>query len=433
MKLVLSQLYNKPYYAKTIQFAKLVSVAGSAQLIVQAIGFISGILVIRLLPTQEYALYTLANTMLGTMAVLADGGIATGVLAQGGKVWQDRQKLGGVLVTGFKLRKKFAVVSLLLSIPLLIYLLHHHGATWPMSVLIVLGLIPAFLSSLSGSLLEIAPKLHQQITPLQKIQVGASASRLLLLSLSIFTFPFTFVAIFASTLPQLWANYKIKKIANVFADNTQPIDLSVQKDILHMVKRLLPEAVYYCFSGQITIWLISIYGSTAGVAQAGALGRLPVALTIFTVLFGSLVLPRFSRTAALPKLLLRQYVVIEAGLFVLAFFIIAGSAFFASDILMVLGPKYENLQDELIIMMVGSAISYVASSTFFLSTCRGWVINPAISISISIAAIILGVSIIDISSLKGIFLLNVFTGSVHLMMHISYGFYRIVQFRNKID
>ena len=58
---------------------KLITITGLAQVIVQAVGFISGILVIRLLPVQEYALYTLANTMLGTMTVLSDGGISTSV------------------------------------------------------------------------------------------------------------------------------------------------------------------------------------------------------------------------------------------------------------------------------------------------------------------------------------------------------------------
>jgi O-antigen/teichoic acid export membrane protein len=42
---------------------KLITVTGTAQVIVQAVGFLSGILVIRLLSVDEYALYTLANTM----------------------------------------------------------------------------------------------------------------------------------------------------------------------------------------------------------------------------------------------------------------------------------------------------------------------------------------------------------------------------------
>ncbi|MCX6219057.1 polysaccharide biosynthesis protein [Spirosoma sp.] len=430
MKAVLSQLTNNPSYAKLWHWIKLVSITGTAQVTVQAIGFISGILVIRLLPTQEYALYTLANTMLGTMTVLADGGISTGVMAKGGKVWQDRQRLGEVLATGFNLRKKFAVVSLCIALPILVYLLHHHDASWTMSILIVLALIPAFFTSLSGTLLEIAPKLHQEVAPLQKIQVGVALSRLVLLSLSIFTFPVTFIAILSAGLPQIWANRRIRKISSVFADTTQAINLTDQKEILYMVKRLLPEAIYYCVSGQLTIWLISIYGSTAGVAQAGALGRLPVALTLFTVLFGSLVLPFFSRTPAVKTIVLQQYLKIQAGLVVLGLCIVGGVVLFSGPILTILGPQYTGLTSELIIMMVGSTISFIATSSFFLCTCRGWVINPAISITISIGAIIAGVSIIDVSTLKGIFWLNIFTSIVHLIMHLAYGIHRIVTIKN---
>ncbi len=67
-------------------WGKLISVTGSAQVLIQALGFISGIIIIRLLPTEEYAFYTLANTMLGTMNILSDAGVSTGVMAQGGKV-----------------------------------------------------------------------------------------------------------------------------------------------------------------------------------------------------------------------------------------------------------------------------------------------------------------------------------------------------------
>ena len=79
---------------KAVTWFKLISITGGAQLIVQAIGLVSGIIVIRLLSTSEYGLYTLANTMLGTMIILADGGISAGVMAQGGKVWQDKNQLG---------------------------------------------------------------------------------------------------------------------------------------------------------------------------------------------------------------------------------------------------------------------------------------------------------------------------------------------------
>src|SRR5690349_4585514 len=97
MKMLVQKSSIHPRYLRFYELSKLVTITGGAQALVQGAGLICGILIIRLLPTNEYAFYTLANTMLGTMTVLADGGISTGVMAQGGKVWQSKAELGTVL------------------------------------------------------------------------------------------------------------------------------------------------------------------------------------------------------------------------------------------------------------------------------------------------------------------------------------------------
>ncbi|MDR2475779.1 MAG: hypothetical protein LBD45_07955, partial [Bacteroidales bacterium] len=274
---------------------KLITITGLAQVIVQAVGFISGILVIRLLPVEEYALYTLANTMLGTMTVLSDGGISTGVMAQGGKVWQDKQKLGAVLATGLDLRRKFAGFSLIVSLPILAYLLLHHGATWITTILITASLIPAFYAALSDNLLQIPVKLHQAITPLQRNQVEVGIGRLILTGLTLFAFPWAFVAIIASGIPRIWGNVRLRKIASGFINEEEGGDDGERKEILKVVKRILPVSGYYAFSGQITIWLMSTFGNTASVAQLGALGRLSAILSIVSAIIAMFVVPRFTR------------------------------------------------------------------------------------------------------------------------------------------
>ena len=136
-----------------VHWIKLVFITGGTQISVQLITLAGGILIIRQLPTKEYAFYTIANAMLGTMSLLADGGISTGVMSQGGKVWNDREKLGIVMATGLHLRRRFAIFSLASSIPILSYLLWHNGASFWQILLIVLCIIPAFFAALSDSLL----------------------------------------------------------------------------------------------------------------------------------------------------------------------------------------------------------------------------------------------------------------------------------------
>jgi O-antigen/teichoic acid export membrane protein len=427
MKKLVLQIYSNPKYSKAFEWGKLISVTGFAQILVQLISFICGILVIRLLPTQEYALYTLANAMLGTMILLADSGVSTGVMAQGARVWENEEKLGTVLVTGLDLRKKFAIGSLVIATPALLYLLRHHGASWLMSVLIIASLVPAFFTGLSGTLLEIVFKLRQNIIPLQKIQVMNNAGRLALLASTLLIFPWTFVALLAAGLPQIWANMRLRNLSADYVSWNQKPDNAVRKEILFFVKRVVPGAIYYCLSGQITIWLISIFGTSAALAQMGALGRLAMVLSFFGVLFSTLISPRFARLPADKVRLLKHFVYILAGMFALTVCIVGFTWLFPTQVLWILGKSYSNLKTELLLNIAAGCLSLIWGSAYVLGTARGWTINPVISIPVSILAIICGAVLIDVSTLKGVLVLNVFVAVIQLFMYVSYTVIKILR------
>ena len=427
------RLTAHPDFAKVLGWGKLAGITGSAQLVIQVISFASGILIIRLLPTHEYALYTLANTMLGTVIVLADGGITNGVMSQGGRVWQDRARMGAVVATGLELRQKFAVVSLVVAIPILLYLLRHHDASWTTAALLVGALIPAFFAALSGGLLEVAPRLHQDIAALQKTQIGVNFGRLVVLCLTLFVFPFASMAVLGAGLPQVWGNRRLRRITLAYADWRQPPNPAVRREILAIVKRLLPDAIYYCLSGQITVWLISLTGSTAAVAQVGALGRLGMALSLFGVIISTLVTPRFARLPSGSPLLLKRYFQLQAGLVVLGLGIVGGTWLFADQLLWVLGKNYANLQTELVLNMAAGSIGLIYGASFSLCTFRGWVINPLIFIPISIFSIATGVVLFNVSTLKGIILLNIFVATIQVIMLVTYGTLRMRRARQEVQ
>ncbi len=430
MKNKISQLRNHPSYDKLIHWGKLISITGSAQIILQAVGFISGILVIRLLPTQEYALYTLANTMLGTMTILSDGGVSTGVMAQGGRVWQDKEKLGAVLATGLDLRRKFAIGSLIVSTPILSYLLLHNGASWIMAIMIVLSLIPAFYAALSDSLLEIAPKLHQSILPLQKNQVAVAVGRLLLSGISLFVFPWTFVAILASGIPRIYGNIKLKKISEGLMDKDQKPDPIVRKEVLKVVKRILPGAIYFSLSGQITIWIISLFGNTTSLAQLGALGRISVLFTIFSVLIGTLVVPRFSRLEDKKNILIQFYTKILFASFLLMFFVAFIAYLFSNQILWILGNSYSNLNSELFINIMIACLSVLSGISFSLYSSRGWTVNPIIPLSKNIIIIVLCCYFLDLSTLTGALYLNFLLIFTSMIINVLFGYFNLVKLKN---
>lgn len=432
MKSFIHRLSANPKYSRAFEWGKLISVTGSAQILVQVIGLVSGILIIRLLPTNEYALYTLANTMLGTISLLADGGISTGVLAQGGQVWRDPKELGKVISTGIQLRQKFAVVSLSVSLPVLLYLLYTHGATWWSAILISLTLIPAFYAALSDNLLEIPLKLSQDIISLQKNQVAANVGRILLLVASVFFLPFTYIAILANGIPRLWANIKLRKVALKHADLSQSPDPKIRKDILSMVKRTLPSAIYFCVSSQITIWLISVFGNTASIAKIGALGRLTTVLTLFTVLFSTLVVPRFARLPGDPKILLTRFVQILMILMTLSFCICGLVYLFPDQILLVLGKNYSGLHQEVFLITISGCIAMVGGIVYSLSVSRSWILPPAVNISISIIVQAALIYFMNLSDTRNVLIFSIINAVLGLIMACIYFFYRVIKSKKQL-
>lgn len=67
----------------------------------------------------------------------------------------------------------------------------------------------------------------------------------------------------------------------------------------------------------------------------------------------------------------------------------------------------------------------IAVSLFTLATSRNWAFNPASSIFITILTIIIGITLIDISSLKGVLEFNLFVASLEGIMYLVYCLFKI--------
>lgn len=421
----LQRIKTHPKYEQLSAFFKLSVITGSAQLFVQLIGLVSGIAIIRLLPAQEYAFYTLANAMLSMMSVLSDGGISHGVMAQGGQVWDQKEKLGVVLFSGMKLRRKYALITLIVILPILAYLLIHQNASILVTLLIIISIIPAYYASLSDSLLEIIPKLHQDIKPLQQNQLGVGVSRLILSVVFLFFFPWAFIAVIAAGIPRIVGNVKLRKIANKFMTNAKASDPRVDTEIMAVVKRSLPGVIYYCLSGQITILILSIFGNSGSLAASGAISRLGMALNVLTVMMGTLVVPRFARLMADRSLLLNRFLQIFVCIALIACLVQVFVFVFSSQLLYVLGPEYFNLEKELFVYFLGCNITFLISSCFGLYASRGWIIRPAFSITYNILFLIAGVLLFNVSTLIGVLWFTLFISCSQLLMHFSFALYKI--------
>ena len=110
---------SAPVIRRALHRARVVGSFAFAQGAVQMIGFLSGILLVRTLDQREYAYFTIANTMQGTINVLADIGISIGLVSIGGRVWKDRRCIGELVSTALRVGRKLATWAVLAVRPLL--------------------------------------------------------------------------------------------------------------------------------------------------------------------------------------------------------------------------------------------------------------------------------------------------------------------------
>jgi len=419
--LALTRGVNSRNLAHLALWARRAVLTGGAQAAVQLLGFLAGIIVIRSVTPEQYAYYTIANAALGVMTVLTDSGVSNAVMAQAGQVWQDRMRFGAVIASGLALRRTLALIILPLALPVTALLLRNQGASWIESALLATAILPALVSTLSGQLLEVAPRLHQRLLELQRIQIGTNLGRVGLVALLLLQWPLAFAALIATALPQWWANWRLRRLADAHADWHVPADAHTRGLLLAQVRRTMPSALYYALSGQLTVWLASLFGATSSVAAVGALGRLAMILNVLGVAFTLLVVPRFARIPAADGALARRRYWQSQALFAFTCAVpVACLAMFPTQALAILGPHYSGLAPEAVLMAASSVAAMMSGHAYVLGASRGFVASPLLVVPYCLAGQVLLMSVLPLDSISGVIWIALASAASQWLLHTVY-------------
>ena len=391
-----------------INWTKILTRFLSLEALVQGLTFACGILIVRALPKADYALFTVANTMQATMNLMADNGIGSGITAIGGRVWQDKFRFGQLITTAMQLRRVFAVISLTLVTPILFWMLRHNGASLSYTSVITAFVLLGFYFQLTVGVLIPVPRLHLEVNRIQNLYVWATALRLVLLVIAYGIFLNTAVALLAAAISLGLQELILRRWVPQMADPLAPPNVQDRREILNIVRAQAPNSIYYCVQSQLTIWLISVFGSANGVAEIGALGRIAVIFAMLASVMGNVIYPRFARVQEV-GLLWRRYWQILAGHAALALGLLALTALFPAALLWVLGPKYSHLEKELFLMMLSAVLFSILACMWQLNVARGWIVSPWLMIPTGILAQVILIPILEISEVRGVLLLNIYS------------------------
>ena len=417
-----------PLMRRAFHHARIIGNLAIVQAIVQVLGFLSGILIIRSLTQQEYAYFTIANTMQGTLNLLADIGISAGVISIGGRVWQERHRFGELINTGLQLRKRLALAACLVVTPILYLLLARNGASLTYRLILVALVVAGLLPQLAIGVLNVVPRLRSDIRRIQVIDFSAAALRLV--GIVAFIWLLSAATAIAIAMVTFFVQYlMLRHYAVSVVDLHASADTEDRQVLVRFVRKLAPNAVFYCVQGQITVFLISIFANRASsVAEVGALGRLAMIFAVLSNLLANVFIPAFARCHDSGKLRW-LYAGIIGGVTAFGGFVILLAACFPHQFLLVLGNRYTNLGSELLLMVSGAVLAAIAGAMWGLNSAKGWISGSWLYIPTTLATQIALIPFVDFSSVSGVLFFNLISAVPSVLLNIVLSFRGFRQFR----
>lgn len=405
---------------KILEHARLLTGVGISQAIVQGVGFLSGMVIVWTLPPQEFGFYVLANTALGVISTVVDSGIVTAAVAEGGQCWNDRNRLGTVLQTAFSIRNRAALICAGVIAPAIVAALIYQGASVPYAVIICLAaLLQGWVGSL-GLFWGVPLSLHQRLKASQSIQILQNLARLLLVSIVVPICKISLVPFLVGASVSTWAVYRIKSSSIEVLAWPSSQDAETRGKLRNSMLRLMPAAISQSVTTQITIWLISILGSSEAVAEIGALGRLGQAGAIASAVTWAAIVPRFARIPSSEvRRVSRTYTQVLGGLALCGLGVIGFVVLFPGPCIWLLGRSYQHLEYALVHQATASVMMFLCNAAYQLGSSRNVITHPVLTIGFEVVAYVIGITVLEVSTIPGVLKLQAGLFGTLTCLHVA--------------
>jgi hypothetical protein len=154
--------------------------------------------------------------------------------------------------------------------------------------------------------------------------------------------------------------------------------------------------------------LISIFGNTKNVAEAGALGRIAIIFAVIASIMSSIVLPSFTRCQSI-SLLRRRYFQVLSLYLIFGLILISFSLMFSGELIWILGSKYSHLKNELTLVIISMVFTSIIDTMWSLNAAKGWVQYAWTEIPTRLVIQITLLLLLDISTLQGVIIFSIFS------------------------
>lgn len=399
---------------------RLLSVTGT-QVLLQLLSGIVAIVLVRTMAKEQYAWFTIASSMAAVLSSLNDGGMAIAVATNGGKIWQQRTQFSALIHAALNLLHRTAVVSAFVATPFLVWLLHKREAPWLTIVTLVFLVVgPQWLAT-RVIILSTVNRLHTRIRELQVTDLGGAFTRCLVTLLpAAFGFINIYIAFAAIAASVCIQSLLVRRQVAPLLDVESPLAerLLYRQRIIDLMWKMYPNNVFNCVQSQLATGLLSVLGTTALVADLGALTRLSFISNFIAAPMGYIIAPAFARCQDL-KRLRRLFVGVLMGYLTLLAAFVGGIWWQAPRVLSLFGPKYAHLEYELLLVAIALSVGFANQVFWVLNFSRGWVRWVWINIPLTFSIQIVSAFLLDINTVAGAAKLMIATSCANLLLGVA--------------
>ncbi len=404
---------------RLVRLSKVLLRFTSVQVIVQLTGMLVSLLLVRSMPKTQYAYYTIAMALFSTVLQLSDSGMTAGLQAVGGPSHADDHRMGQLVRTGIGLRRTMYYLAAAIVLPILPYMLWKAGASFSIVLeALVLVVVATQLQLMTGIYCAV-PRLRGDVGVLQWVNFAGAILRLLLILPAYFLYMSLGVALIAQVVAGVGQVWILSRWSKRNLDMTASPSTEIRSGVWKIVRAQIPYEIYGVFQGQISIWLITIFGSRSQIADLGALTRLGVVFVIVPQVINTVLTPRLSRCAQ-PKLLRGIYWQIFLAYILFTGFVLAAVLVRPDLILRLLGHQYmNNAHGDLVLVMILAAVSVLQGGALAMNICKGWVVPAYYGITLTIVTQIVAFSVVNLSTVRGVLLAGLAVALANLILQLA--------------
>jgi O-antigen/teichoic acid export membrane protein len=385
----------------------------TAQAFTQALSLFAGLLLVRFMPVDEFALYTLATSMMAFLAIVTDLGTGHSLLY----FFRETRRRTDLPFASF--------VHAILSLRTMLFLLgavvvavalpataRAEGLLGYGPHLATLAVVLSIAIQVTSTLRLALLRLHGRYSRAYRAEIWGAIVRLGATSVLVFTgWLLAALGVLAGALAL--ATTSLLARGGALGVSTRSEIANARRRVVRYLLPILPNTLYTAVQAPLIVWLAAYFGTTSNLAEVGAVTRLGTIFALFGGLNSMIFVPRLA--AILDHRLYRRRYVQYFGFLAAAGASLTAAAYaLPSAFLWLIGPNYHDLSYELVLTMSTAGLGLLQSFSALVALARSWTRWNALILLLQIAAQVSLVATLSLDTTSGVLLFGLLSTAIIL-------------------